>query len=567
MTGVVTATITDIQLSQVMDAEYELLSMDIIHEINKIPTAQLVFLDGEAAQQKFRISNSDFFKPGQQIEIKLRYEGESDTVVFVGLVVKQTIRANQTKSILTVYLKDATIHLTQQRRNAIFREQDDIQIIKAILQPYADAQKIAIGTFTPEETAMTHPEMVQYYCTDWDFLLSRAEANGLWVLVKGGELSIRAPQSLDGESTPIVYGLDDIYDLEVEADIREQFGEIDAFGSVWDDANKLNNSQSAAAYDLKQAALKATDLGATISAEKCQLISGVPLADPEAETWASAKLLKHRLSLLKGRILVAGRGDLYPGAWLKLEKFSNYFNGETLVTGIRHQVNESGWQTDIQFGASAQFFTAAHAADLAAPPASGLLPAVHGLQVGVVGEAKDDPTGMYRVPVHLPRLTPTLENATDKNDGLVWARLATLEAGLAEDPEKGRGTLFRPEKGDEVVLGFLNDDPRQAIILGSLYSDKNKSPAPVKPENLMRGLFSKGELKLYFDDEDKSIHIQTPNENQIILVDKDGAILIQDENQNKLIMNADGIALTSEKDITITAKGKITLEGQEIDVK
>ncbi|MEM8639441.1 MAG: type VI secretion system tip protein VgrG [Cyanobacteria bacterium P01_G01_bin.54] len=566
MVGVVTATITDIQRSEVMDAEYQLLSMDIIHEINKIPTAQLVFLDGEAAQQKFQISNSDFFKPGQQIEIKLRYEGESDAVVFVGLVVKQTIRANQTKSLLTVYLKDAAIHLSQQRRNAIFREQDDMAIIKAILQPYADAQKLKVGSCSPTATAMKHPEMVQYYCTDWDFLLARAEANGLWVLVQAGEVAIQAPQSIQGDSTPIVYGLDDIYDLEVEADIREQFAEIDAFGVVWDDANKLNNAQSAAAYSLKQSALKATAVGAAISAEKCQLISGVPLDDKEAETWASAKLLKHRLSMLKGRVLVAGRGDLYPGAWLKLEKFSNYFNGETLITGVRHQVSETGWQTDLQFGASAQFF-AANAADLAAPPASGLLPAVHGLQVGVVGAAKDDPTGLYRVPVHLPRLTPTLGSPTDKNDGLVWARLATLEAGLAEDQTKGRGTLFRPEPGDEVVLGFLNDDPRQAIILGSLYSDKNKTPAPVQPENLMRGLFSKGELKFYFNDDDKSIHIQTPNNNQIILVDGDGAIFIQDENQNELVMNADGIALTSEKDITITAKGKITLDGAEIDVK
>ena len=35
----------------------------------------------------------------------------------------------------------------------------------------------------------------------------------------------------------------------------------------------------------------------------------------------------------------------------------------------------------------------------------------------------------------------------------VWARVATLDAG------NDRGTFFRPEVDDEVVLGFFHDDP------------------------------------------------------------------------------------------------------------
>ncbi|NES83219.1 MAG: Rhs element Vgr protein, partial [Moorea sp. SIO2B7] len=74
MSGVVTATILS-DTGEVMNPEYNLMSIDIIKEVNKIPIAQIILLDGEAAKQEFPISNTEFFKPGQEIEIKLRYEG------------------------------------------------------------------------------------------------------------------------------------------------------------------------------------------------------------------------------------------------------------------------------------------------------------------------------------------------------------------------------------------------------------------------------------------------------------------------------------------------------------
>lgn len=88
--------------------------------------------------------------------------------------------------------------------------------------------------------------------------------------------------------------------------------------------------------------------------------------------------------------------------------------------------------------------------------ASGLLPAVKGLQIGVVVQLEQYPNGDDRVRVRMPLV--------DNEDNGVWARVATLDAG------ENRGSFFRPEMGDEVVLGFLNDDPRDPVILGMLNS-------------------------------------------------------------------------------------------------
>ena len=63
-------------------------------------------------------------------------------------------------------------------------------------------------------------------------------------------------------------------------------------------------------------------------------------------------MARNRMSLIRGRIAVAGFKDLTPG-YYRVKGIGERFNGDTLVTGIRHQVDEIGWQTDVQFGLSA----------------------------------------------------------------------------------------------------------------------------------------------------------------------------------------------------------------------
>jgi hypothetical protein len=109
--SVVTTTI--LSAGQTMDATYELLALDISKEVNRIPTAQLVLLDGDAARQGFAISDSDFFEPGKPVEIKLRYEDApaQEATVFSGVVVGQGVESSAQGSLLTVELKDVAVKL------------------------------------------------------------------------------------------------------------------------------------------------------------------------------------------------------------------------------------------------------------------------------------------------------------------------------------------------------------------------------------------------------------------------------------------------------------------------
>lgn len=251
-------------------------------------------------------------------------------------------------------------------------------------------------------------------------------------------------------------------------------------------------------------------------------------------------------------IKVEGDGNIKLGNLMEIDGIGDRFNGKTLVTGVRHQVTENGWKTDVQFGLSADWFSQINN-DIIAPPAEGLVPGINGLHIGIVAKYQDDPEKQFRVPVTIPTL--------DKNntDGIVWARLASPEAG------KGRGMFFRPEPGDEVILGFLNDDPRQPIILGSMFSSKNNLPEgfQVTEENNQKGILTKKSLKVLFDDKEKSLEIDISNGNSFKISEQD--FFWKDRHENKISMNDKGIQIKSDKDIVIEGNN-VTIKGSKVDV-
>ncbi len=557
MSGVITATI--LSGGTKMSTDYDLISVDIIKTVNKIPAAKLVLLDGSAAKKKFEISDTGFFEPGKEIEVKLRYEGArgkagQDSTVFKGIVTRHGVRTSAAASFLTIELRDAAIKLTVSRKSAVFKDMKDDAIIKKL----ASGGGLAAGTVA--STACQHKEMIQYYCSDWDFLLSRADVNGQIVVVDDGKLNTMLPKAEGQPVAAFEYGVSEIGEFEMEADICGQVKEVE---SIWWDVaeQKMADPKAAASVSLSQGNLDGSKMAGAIAALKDTLVHPVDANPDEMKAWADAGMVKSRASLLRGRLKISGDAAFKPGDTIEIKGISDRFNGKTLVTGVRHHVNVSGWQTDIQFGADAAWFSRND--DIIDAPSAGLLPAINGLHIGVVDAFEKDPDDKLRVKVKVPAIN------TDGN--AVWARLATLDGGNA------RGFFFRPEPGDEVVLGFFNDDPRQPVILGSLYSRKNVLPAgfEITENNYLKGLLTKESLKLLFDDENKLIEIKTPAGSLLRISDKDKGIHLEDENGNKVTTDDKGIntedkngnkMATDDKGITLEDKSgnKVLMSGSGI---
>jgi Rhs element Vgr protein len=541
---------TILSAGRAMKPTYELVSIDITKEVNRIPYAQLVLLDGDAAKQKFAISDDEFFEPGKAIEIKLRYEGAPDqeTTVFKGIVVGHAVEADKQGSLLTLELKDAAVKLTSNRKSVVYHDQADDKII---------GQLIANGGLKKGKIPATqtqHPQLVQYYCTDWDFIRARADTLGLLVVVDDGQVSL-AEMAVQGRpKRRFEYGLTEIFNFEIEVDAEHQYPEVQTI--AWDIKNqKLTKAAKSKDFKLAQGNLDGQKLAKALGIEASLLASPVPLGPKELQAWSDAALARSRLVMIRGRMAVPGFGAIKLLDIIEVAGVGKRFNGRTPVTGIRHRVDRHGWQTDLQFGLSAERFI--ERPDIIDAPAAGLLPAVNGLQIGIVGRFKEDPDKEFRVQVILPGI--------DEKKGTIWARLASPDAG------KERGYFFRPEPGDEVVVGFFNDDPRQAVILGAMYSSKNTPPADVAKltkENKARAIVTKkGTTIGFIDDAKSSVFIETPASNTVVLDDDAQAIQITDQHGNSITMNKDGITIKSAKNLKIEAGGNVEIKGQKVDIK
>ena len=292
-------------------------------------------------------------------------------------------------------------------------------------------------------------------------------------------------------------------------------------------------------------------LADVIGGDPIKLRHSGKLSEPELQAWANGRLMKERLAKIRGRARFQGLATILPGKIIEISGVGERFEGKVYVSGVRHAVSEGDWKTDAQLGLTPELFSTTY--DLRPMPASGLLPAVAGLQIGIVTVLENDPDGEDRIKVRLPMISTSDEG--------MWARISTLDAG------KERGTFFRPEIGDEVIVGFLNDDPRHPVVLGMCHSSAKPAPEPPKDDNHHKGYVSREKMKFTFDDEKKIITLETPGGNKITLSDEDKGIILQDQNGNKITMDDTGIKIESIKDMSFKATGDTKLEGMNMNLK
>ncbi|MFM7733931.1 MAG: phage baseplate assembly protein V [Cyanobium sp.] len=540
---------------QPLDASVEVLSLEVQREVNRIPEATVILLDGSLAERRFAISNLPVFLPGTPIRIALRLEGDpSDSIVFEGFVVRHAVERSGESSTLRVELKDGAFLLTRGRRSAVFTDTTDSDVITALIE------EAGLRAGTIEATSTVQPELVLYNATSWDFLVSRADALGLVVTAHQGVVSLRRPQ-LGEPRRRLDHGLDDVSELSLELDGAHQWASISGVG--WD----LSNGQATEPEPASDPGLAVGNVDIAAVADSLGggeevLLHPAPLAPGELRDWASARLLRSRLALLRGRAMVSGDARLEPLDTVEILGVGDRFNGRALVTGVVHTVNENGWQSELRFGLPPEPF--ASRPDLAALPAGGLLPPLRGLQIATIGASQEDDSNQFRVRVRLP----ALEGA----EADLWARLASPDAG------DGRGFVFRPAPGDEVVLGFLDEDPRQPVVLGALHSARHPPPKPVDDPQAsadLRALVSRAGTRIVFDDAKPSLTLETTADgsaegtykNRIAIDENAGTITIEDQHGHVIRLSDKGISLTSAKDLTIEAKGKVTVKGASVDIQ
>lgn len=516
-----------------IDPSYQVLSIMVENTANKIPVARIVIRDGEAAEGKFEISDAPVFEPGAKIEIKAGLDGDNETI-FSGIALKQKVKVVENgTSFLYVECRDEVFKLTLGRKNKYFEDSRDSDVISNILGGFAGEV---------ESTSVQHKELIQHYVSDWDFVMCRAEINGKLVFVEQGKINVKAPKTSGNSSIALAFG-GNLLEFEAEMDARTQWKKVKA--SSWDYASQayFESDSSSAKFD-EVGDISGEDLSKVGSLEEYELMHGGQVLQDELQAWADACMLKSRLAKTRGRARFIDFVFLKPGQLADISGVGNHFNGKVYITGVRYELIKGTCYTDIQFGLPPNWFYQEN--DILETPASGLVAAISGLQVGKVVQLEGDPDGEDRILVKLPTIDFSAQGT--------WMRMASLDAG------QNRGWIMRPEIDDEVIVGFINADPRDAIVLGMLHSSAKPAPIPAKDDNHIKGYTSRSEMKLEFDDQKKIITIETPAGNSIIIDEEGKEISIVDQNNNEYRMNTAGISMKSPKDIKIEAAGSIDIK-------
>lgn len=523
-------------------AAVSVMNIMVEKEINRIPRARITMLDGDPASRDFSLSNRNLFIPGKQVEIRAGYHSDEETI-FTGMIIKHALKIRSRQSFLIVECMDEAVKMTIGRKSRYFYDSSDGEILEQILDEYGLEHEV-------EETRVTHQELVQYNVTDWDFCITRAQANGKLCMADDGKLTFRSPDVSQAAAGTITYG-SNLLDFDAETDARNQCAKVTSYG--WNAAGQewLQMEANDPEVDLN-GNLSPDQLSAVIGLENLELKNGGGSRDVVLQEWADAKMLFNRMARVRGRMKFQGIPGVKPGSLLMLEGVGERFSGKVYVSAVRHQVTEGNWTVDVEFGINPKWFS--ETVEMNDLPAAGLMAAIKGLQIGIVSHLEGDPDGEDRIQVKLPVVG-------DGEEG-IWARIASLDAG------ENRGAFFRPEIGDEVIVGFINESPNDAVVLGMMNSSAKPAPLEASDENHEKGFVTRSQMKCIFNDALKSFTLETPNGNTFVLSDDSGGLRLEDENGNYMAFSADGITLESANklvlksaaDIEVESSGNITMK-------
>ncbi|WP_257232534.1 phage baseplate assembly protein V [Streptomyces sp. Rer75] len=135
-----------------------------------------------------------------------------------------------------------------------------------------------------------------------------------------------------------------------------------------------------------------------------------------------------------------------------------------------------------------------------------------------------------------------------------WVRVSQLYAG------NGYGSVFVPEKGDEVLVAFVHGDMRYPIVLGGLYNGEDKPPTARTDGRDQKIIRTRHGHEVLLDDTESKAAVRiTSAAGHVVELDDQGKAI--------KITAAEGgsVTVTAQGDITLKAP-KVTVDSPSIDL-
>lgn len=239
------------------------------------------------------------------MEVRAGYYGDEETI-FRGIVIKHGLKVGQSGSMVIIECFDKAVKMSVSPKNRYFNDQKDSEVIAQLIDRYGLENEI-------QPTYVHHLQIVQYNCTDWEFLLSRAEINGLFCFPDNGKLNIIKPDFSAETTLKIQYG-SSILDLDAEIDARFQLKAVKA--ATWNSANdEVIVKVEEGDIQIPHAGnISAAELSDIIGEESLLLWYNGTFTDEELQQRANAIMLKHKLAKITGKVTIDASAAVKPGS-------------------------------------------------------------------------------------------------------------------------------------------------------------------------------------------------------------------------------------------------------------
>lgn len=559
-----------------------LLRVSVSNEVNRIPRARIEMIydqviAAEPTSPEYTLISSDRlstsagpsstpdFLPGTRVTIAFG-KGQNRQEVFEGYINRQHFTVSEgNEKVVSIECKHVVNRMTLHERTRFFHHEanskpssqdnidpvDELSVLRHLVSEVHSDLKLKLNV-EEDISSVSHENMTQYRCSDWDFLILRAEAHGLVCFPNGKDLRLFAPEVKATASETFKFGQDILeYEAKYDETLDSSFNAISAWKSDHDkvvtELDDTNNS------DVQKSK------GELIRSDRFYNHTG-SLEPSEMKAYLEGNVRRQQLGKVQGLVKVIGTTKVSVGDTIRLDGFQSVWDRETFVSGVRHDYNQGVWKTHIQCGLCEK----SHAEKYGlSKSANSLVPETNGLMYGVVSAYKTDQYGREMVEVEISASNEDDKNASAKEEWQgksVYARLSTLMAS------EENGVVFRPYPGDEVVLGFVGNDPRFPVVLGSMYNVKRKPLFDLKDKKTQEEIgFSIKEWNWKINEADGMMEMYSPKGQTISIEESDNTkqISILFDDSNSLTISKEGIKM-SAKSITMEATDDVKINGKNV---
>ena len=505
---------------------------EYIHSISSIKLEQSVH-DHHRAVVRLNFAGSD--SPslddvpkfvGEQITIRIGDQLYADDrrfpVAFAGIVTSvRIVTETNAETVAVIIAESPTVKMEFGHVNKTYLNQKASDMISGCIS------QVGLGGGTVDGSTVTYEHMFQYQETNWEFARRMAASYGVFLFYDGEKL-----HATNAKSRPT----NTIAKSDVGS-LRLTLGAVGDKVQVqgWDPKEKKEivgkgTGKDASGMDSREN--KTLKKSSDVHSEEDYVEAGTAVSKAHADDIAKAAAMSH----IQGLAKITGQSCSFGanvGKNITVDGFGTNLNGSYFVTGVSHELNESGQYSN----------------HFEATPTNSSYPRVPrtptretAVQIAIVTD-NNDPQDMSRVKVRFP---------WREGEESFWARVVHVDAG------KDRGIYTLPDVDDEVLVGFEFGDPSHPIVLGSLYNGKD---TPIRPVSDMV-------------DGGKNVRkvIQTGGENVIEIEDTDGSqkiTITQKDSKNSIVLSLDGPEISILSDggaISLKAKS-ISLETDSGDIE